>query len=156
MRAKNLIKTLFDSTVVRFVIYILIGFLAFRYFESSNRLIYYGITFSVLIYTAYKVVSKNGKISLFIIGVNILFVQLSTYEYLSSTEFWFSFYGIQAVLSVFLGLFIAFLSNIVIILIIGSIVYGDLKTYADELEKRRRDEHEDPFGDDHAERILNE
>lgn len=156
MSTENGSKLGVKSGILRFFAYALIATVAVNFLENSYALAYYIVTLAVVSFTAYLIVSESRTVSLFVIGLNVLFVQLSTYQYLSSTEFWFSFYGTELVLSVVTGLVALIAVNFIMMMIMGSIVYGDLGTYSDAMERRKMDRHEDPYGDDHAQRILND
>lgn len=136
--------------------YVLIAATAINFLQTSYDLAYHTVTFCIVAFTGYLIVSEERKTSLFVIALNVLFIQLSTYKYLTGTDFWFSFYGAELLLSVVAGLVVLMVANFIMMLVMGSAVYGDLGTYSDVLEKRRMDQHEDPYGDDHAQRILND
>lgn len=156
MSTESSTKRFLSSRFLRVVLYVIIATVAIRFLDSSTKIAYYFMMMVVVFLTAYLVVSERRNVSLFILGTNILFVQLSTYQYLSSSELWFSFYGTEILVSLFLGMLGLFLFNLIGVMIVGSTIYGDLKTYSEELEKRRVENHEDPFGDEHAQQILNE
>lgn len=156
MSTENSTESLLSSSILRMALYAVIGTAAIRFLDGSTKIAYYFITMVVVFITAYLVVSERRNVSLFVIGTNILFVHLSTYQYLSSSEIWFSFYGVEILVSLLVGMLGLFFFNLIGVMIVGSTMYGDLKKYSEELEKRRLERHEDPFGDDHAQRILNE
>lgn len=110
---------------------------------------------SVLVFwRGYEVVSDNthtGVASL----ASFAGVALGLYTYLSSSGIWFDFYGTQVVLVLILSILVWILASAISDLIVGSIIFGDIGTYTDEMEKNRMKNHSDPYGDKHAQDILN-
>mgnify|MGYP007124886877 CR=1 FL=1 len=125
-------------------------------FSDPLSSIYLICTTLVVLATAFQNVSSNHSVSRYLFFANVIFIQLSTYSYLSSQSWWFSFFGTEFVISVFIGIVVILAVNLVAILIVGSVVYGNLERYSEEMDKRKMEVMDDPYGDKHAQKILKE
>lgn len=76
--------------------------------------------------------------------------------YLAQSFFWFNFYGVEYILVFVVGSIVWLIGTMVSNLVIGSIVFGNLGSYLNYMKREHTDNHSDPFGDKHAQKILNE
>lgn len=138
--------------VARLSLYALITAMSVGLLQSSYELVYYAIAFCVVAFTGYLFVRDDKMIPQLVVGSNILFVQISTYKYLTDTDF--SFYGLELIFSIVVGILLLITVNFVMTIVMVPIIYGDFTTYSDVLEERKMSQNEDPYGDEHAQEIL--
>lgn len=140
--------------VARLSLYALITAMSVGLLQSSYDLVYYAIAFCVVGFTGYLFVRDDKMIPQLVVGSNILFVQISTYNYLTETDLSFSFYGLELIFSILVGILLLITVNFVMAIVMVPIMYGDFATYSDVLEERKMSQNEDPYGDEHAQEIL--
>lgn len=142
------------KTIVRYVAILAVTVSSFPVALYLPDTFLYVYALLLVLWRGYEVVSDNGHS-----GVSSLAsfagVALGLYTYLSSLDIWFNFYGTQVVLILILSILVWVLASAISDLIVGSIIFGDLGTYTNEMKKNRMESHSDPYGDKHAQDILN-
>lgn len=140
--------------VVRLVMFGILIYSSIALLNQLPYIAYAGAMVLILCVVGYKMVKETETVSFRLLVLNFLSVQLCTFILLSDLSLWSSFYGLEIVLSVFAGIIAWLVVDIIGVTILGSVLYGSLSRFSDELQKRNASKQPDPYGDKHAQRIL--